>query len=86
MQYISLKNLTVSLSGRNYPTVSLLFPAVSILLKSKITNTEFSTDLIESFKVQLLNSLKSRLNYILTYDIFVAPAYLDFRCKKCEFV
>ena len=32
-----------------------IFPAVYILLKSKLTSMEFSTDQIESLKVQLLN-------------------------------
>ena len=81
-----IKQLTVSLSGRDYITISILFPFIYNLVNFQLKNINLKIEDVRAVKDELIESLNKRFLYIFQTDIFLAFTFLDFRFKKFEFI
>lgn len=78
--------MTVSLSGRDYITISILFPFIYNLVNFQLKNINLKIEDVRAVKDELIESLNKRFLYIFQNDIFLASTFLDFRFKKFEFI
>ena len=68
-------------------TLSFLFPFVYALINDPhILVVNSSNEKFKLLKSILINSIRSRFNYVLTNKLFLAATFLDFNFKKFEFV
>ena len=81
-----LKDLTSQLSGQNYVTSSIAFPAVYSLINNTLMDIRISSELVNDLRNVLIKELEKRFDYLLSEDIYVAITFLDFKFKNFKFV
>ncbi|CAF1130762.1 unnamed protein product, partial [Brachionus calyciflorus] len=81
-----IKDLTEILSGSNYTTISIVFPAIFTLVNYELDCLDLRTYEIKKLKTELVNSLKGRFSFVLNSDLYLAATFLNIKYKNLTFV
>lgn len=83
---LPLKSVTSSLSGRNYVTISLMFPTIYSLINGSLDQVSLVTETVKVLRDELLDSLRGRFVLILENDFLLATALLHVEYKNFNFI
>jgi hypothetical protein len=81
-----VKDVSILLSGSRYVTINHLYPTVFNLIYYELNEVNVTSEKMYLLREDLIESLKTRLNYVFRNNLFKASTFLDPQYKNFDFI